>query len=97
MENIRYADLLKGINNSWSIKEKAKYLYHEIYKKSSYDERFIYSQNPELLESIYYRKVNVDEYTSPKLICKTLNAIYSELLNRLGIRNKIIKKPSCVS
>lgn len=97
MENIRYADLLKGIHDSWSIKEKAKYLYHEICKKSSYDERFIYSQNPELLKSIYYREINVDKYTSPKLICKTLNAIYTELLNRLKIQNKIIQKPSFVN
>ena len=30
MENIRYADILNGIDKSWSIKEKAKYIYDEI-------------------------------------------------------------------
>lgn len=97
MEKIRYADILDGIDESWSIKEKAKYIYNEICKKSSYDERFIYSGNPQLLESIYNTHVDVDTYISPKLICKTLNEIYSELLNRLGIRNKIIKKPSSIN
>jgi len=97
MENIRYADILNEINNSWRKVVKAKYIYDQICKKSSYDERFIYSQIPELLNSIYNRKVNVDEYTSPKLICKTLNDIYSELLTRTGIRNEIITKPSFVN
>lgn len=97
MENIRYSDILINLNNSWTIKEKAKYIYNEICKRSSYDERFIYSQNPQLLESIYNRRIDVDNYISPKLICKTLNIIYSELLNRAGIKNKIIKKPSFVN
>ena len=97
MENVKYADILTGINPTWSIKEKAKYVYTEICKKSSYDERFIYSKNPELLHQIYNKKVNVDEYINPKLICKTLNDVYSELLNRLGIRNEIIVKSSVFS
>lgn len=97
MENVRYADILDGVPDTWSIKEKAKYVYNEICKRSSYDERFIYSKNPRLLKSIYERKVDVDKYISPKLICKGLNDIYSELLNRLGIRNKIISKPSSVN
>lgn len=97
MENIRYSDILNDLNDSWTIKEKAKYIYNEICKRSSYDERFIYSQNPQLLESIYNRHIDVDSYISPKLICKTLNAIYSELLNRAGIKNKIIKKPSFIN
>lgn len=87
MENIRYSDILNDLNDSWTIKEKAKYIYNEICKRSSYDERFIYSQNPQLLESIYNRHIDVDSYISPKLICKTLNAIYSELLNRAGIKS----------
>ena len=97
MEKVKYADILAGVDESWSIKEKAKYIYNEICKKSSYDERFIYSKNPELLKQIYNMDVNVDEYVNPKLICKTLNGVYSELLNRVGIRNKIIKKPSSIN
>ena len=97
MEKVKYSDILAGIDESWSIKEKAKYIYNEICKISSYDERFIYSKNSELLRSIYNMKIDVDEYVNPKLICKTLNSVYSELLNRVGIRNKIIKKPSSVN
>ena len=91
---IVYADLLKGIDSSWSMVEKAKYIYDQICRVSSYDERFIFSTDPELLQFIYNRKVDVDRPMNPKLICKSLNEIYQELLSRVGIRSKIIKKPS---
>lgn len=97
MEKIRYADILEGINPSWTIKEKAKYIYEQICKKTSYDERFIYSENPNLLHSIYNRKVNVDEYIDPKLICKTMNDIYAELLTRMNIKCHLIEKESQVN
>ena len=96
MKEIRYADILNGIDESWSIKEKAKYIYWQICKVSSYDERLIYSKNPQLLQSIYNKTVSVDKYTEPKLICRALCSVYSELLNRLGIKNKLISKPSSI-
>ena len=65
MEKVKYSDILAGIDESWSIKEKAKYIYNEICKISSYDERFIYSKNPELLRSIYNMKIDVEKVRVP--------------------------------
>lgn len=89
-----YSDILKGINDSWSIKEKVKYIYDEICKESTYDERLIYSTNPTLIDMIYNKKVLIDEPTETKLICKTLNSIFSQLLDRIGVKNRLIKKES---
>lgn len=94
MRKVRFADILDGIDESWSYIEKAKYIYDEICRLSRYDERFIYSTNEDLLRDIYYKDVNIYEPIEPILICKTMNEIYSQLLSRLGIKNKCIEKPS---
>lgn len=56
---MKYIDILKGINKEWSIKEKARYIYENIGKNISYDERFAYSQNKDLLHAIYDREVDI--------------------------------------
>ena len=94
---IVFADILNDIDDSWSVVEKAKYIHDCICKVSTYDERFIFSSNPELLNAIYNKKVNVDIPITPIFICKALNEIYSELLNRVGIKNIIISKPSTLN
>ena len=94
---IVFADVLKDINSSWSTIEKAKYIYDYICRVSTYDERFIFSSNSELLNDIYNKEVNIDTPITPILICKSLNKIYSKLLNRVGIKNRIISKPSTLN
>ena len=89
-----YSDILKGLKDNWSIKEKVKYIYDEICKISTYDERLIYSSNPALIDLIYNKKVSIDEPTETKLVCKTLNSIFSQLLDRIGVKNIVIKKES---
>ena len=91
-----YANILKGLDDNWSIKEKVKYIYDEICKISIYDERILYSNNPALIDLIYNKKVSIDEPLETKLICKTLNNIFSQLLDRIGVKNKIIKKESVI-
>ena len=73
-----FADILNGIDDSWSVVEKAKYIHDCICRVSTYDERFIFSSNPELLRAIYNNEVNVDIPMTPIFICKALNEIYSE-------------------
>ena len=92
-----YANILKGLDENWSIKEKAKYIYDEISKISIYDERILYSNNSALIDLIYNKKVSIDEPIETKLICKSLNTIYSQLLDRIGVKNKLIKKESEVN
>ena len=97
IECVVYANILNGINNNWSILEKAKYIYNQICKITVYDERLIYSQNPELLNSIFNKEVSIDEPILPVLVCKTMNKIYSQLLDRIGIKNKMISKESNIN
>ena len=96
MEKIRFEDILEGVKEEWSIIEKAKYLYNQICKLSRYDERIIYTNNQELINSIYNKKVSISEPIEPIFICKTMNSIYMQLLNRLGIKCKIIEKPTLI-
>ena len=42
---MRFIEILNGIDMDWSIKEKARYVYTNLCKNISYDERFSYSQN----------------------------------------------------
>ena len=96
-KKIIYADILKGVDSSWSVVEKAKYVYDKICEVSTYDARFIFSKDPELLNAIYNRQVDIFKPTDSRLICKTLNIIYSQLLNELKIKNDIISSPSSVN
>lgn len=95
-ESKKFSTILDGIDENWTIKEKARYCYTNICKNISYDERFIYSENTELLKKIYYREINVDKEEDTRVICHTANKIYSQLLERLNIPCKIIFKPSAI-
>ena len=56
----------------------------------------MYSQNKELLNSIYNREVNIDNDEDTRLICRTTNKIFFQLLQRLGIKCKLIYKNSSI-
>lgn len=91
-----FAELLKQTNEEWTIKEKARKIYQLLGQSISYDNRFEYSNDLELLRQIYYRDVNIDIDESPCLVCNSSNKVFKDLLNRLGIRAKLIYKPSAV-
>lgn len=91
---MRYIEILEGIDTNWSIKEKAKYIYHKIGKVSSYDERFEYGTNVTLLEDIYYRDIDLEKDEDTKLVCNSGNKLFLKLLQKLGIDAELIyKKP----
>ena len=92
---MKFVELLDGIDKNWSIKEKARYLYTKIAKNITYDERFSYSQNKKLLNEIYNREINIEEDEDTRLICRSSNLVYKQLLDKLGIKSELIyKKPS---
>lgn len=93
---MKYIELLNRIEDGWSVKEKARYLYRVLCQNISYDERFAYSQNKELLHEIYDREVDIRKDEDTRLICHTSNKIYYQLLSELGIKAKIIYKKSAV-
>lgn len=93
---MKFIELLEDVNPSWTIKEKSRYLYQSICKNISYDERFAYGTDKELLYAIYNREINVENDEDTRLICRTANLTYYQLLERLGIKSKLIYKKSNV-
>lgn len=87
-----FIELLDGVNDSWTTVKKARFLYEEICKKIQYDQRFEYGQNKKVLHAIYDREIDIEKDEDPRVICHTSAKIYAQLLERLGIRAKIIYK-----
>ncbi len=84
--------ILSDIDDNWSIIEKARYIYVKIGKEIRYDDRFSYSTNQRLLEQIYYKKVSIDEDIDPRIVCRTANVLFEQLMNRKNIKCKKIYK-----
>lgn len=86
------SNILLNIDTNWSIKEKVRYIYVQMCKQIKYDNRFSYSANPKILKSIYYKPVSIDEDIEPEIVCNTANQLFSQLMNRENIKNKLIYK-----
>lgn len=69
-EKMVFIKLLDGIDKNWSTIEKAKYLYNQIGKNTSYDERFAYGDDAELMHKIFYRDVDIKK-TRTQGLCAT--------------------------
>lgn len=91
---MKYVEILEDIDYNWSIKEKARYIYQNICKVSSYDERFAYGKNQKLLYTIYNREIDIEQDEDTRLICRTACKAYYQLLDRVRIRSEIIYKKS---
>ncbi len=92
-----YAKLLDGINANWSTKQKAKYLYEQVCINSLYDERIEYTRSADLIRNIYYRKINIDEDQTNLVVCNTICQILQQLLSKIGIESRLVKKKGKVS
>ena len=86
------SNILLNIDSNWSVKEKVRYIYVEVCKQIKYDDRFSYSKNSKLLEDIYYKSVSIDDDIPPEVVCNTANKLFSQLMNRERIKNKLIYK-----
>lgn len=89
-----YIDLLKEVDENWTIIEKARFLYDRICKIVSYDERFAYGKDPKIMEEIYYKNIDIRKDEDTRVVCHTINKIYFALLQELNIKAKIIYKKS---
>ena len=95
---MRYSSLLEGINPQWSVKEKVKYLYEQVCINSYYDDRIDFTEDADLIKRIYYRNVNIDADETDLVVCNTICIILKQLLDRLGIKSRIVKeKPNILS
>ena len=71
--------------------EKARYIYVQLGKYFSYDERYITSQSNEEKKEIFDR--NMEDIVDDKVVCTSLSKIYENLLNRVGIKAKTVLIP----
>lgn len=69
--------------------EKARYLYLEIGNLLRYDLNYNTAYDMKR-EDAYFKKVNYDDIKTNSYVCKQINSIYAELLNRAGIDAKVI-------
>ena len=87
---IKYIDLLKEIPEGLSELEKARWLYLKLGKTMTYDMNVFYLRD-ELLGKKYNQKVNIRDYESSHLVCKSISEIYIDLLKELGIESELVE------
>ena len=86
--------IIEGVDDSWSAKEKARYIYYQLGKVISYDRTFMYGTNEAEMEAIYYRNIDVDSEEDSNVVCNSANGVLLELLSRVGVRAEKIYTPS---
>lgn len=95
-KKIVFSDILKGVQPSWSVTEKARYVYYKLAQSVIYDTYFMYGKNKSKLREIYNKEIDIDKPEIPVVVCNTINDIYLQLLQRLGIEARKITKSSNV-
>ncbi len=93
-ERMVFADILKEINPEWSIIEKARRIYTKMAEVITYDDRFSFLKDKDLLKEIYYRKIDIDRDEDTTMVCNPANTTYMNLLHRCGIEAELIYKKS---
>ena len=78
--------ILKDIPKDLTQVEKARFIYIQLGKYFSYDERYIISDSDEEKREIFDR--DIDDIVNDKAVCTSLSRIYEYLLNRVGIEAK---------
>ena len=68
--------------------EKARYIYIQLGKIFSYDERYITSESEEEKKQIFNKKI--EDVIDNKVVCTSLSKIYENMLNRVGIKSKTV-------
>lgn len=91
-----YINLLKGIDEKWTVVEKVRYLYVQLGKNISYDERFAYGEDPDVMQEIFYDEVDIKKDEDSRKVCHTANKLLLQLLQQLNIKAKLIFKEPVV-
>lgn len=89
---MNYNDLLEDMPKNLNQIEQARWLYIKLGKYYSYDQNYYTSETME--EKLKIAKKNPEEITDDNVVCTSMNKIYHQLLEKLGINSNIINKPT---
>ncbi len=84
-------EILNRMPDNLSDLEKARYLYLELCKVVSFSTTF---QNTDMsnFAVMYHRKEDVSKLSSTEINCRIWSQLYSQLLNSVGIQNRIVDR-----
>lgn len=90
-EFIDYDRIIEDMPKNLTQIEKARYIYIQLGKYFSYDERYITSESDNEKREIFDR--DIEDIENDKVVCTSLSRIYENLLNRAGITSKTVLIP----
>lgn len=88
---IDYDKIIEDIPKELNQIEMARYIYIQLGKYFSYDEKYITSENDEEKREIFDR--DIEDIKNDKVVCTSLSRIYERLLKRVGINAKTVLIP----
>ena len=88
---IDYDKIIEDIPKELNQIEMARYIYIQLGKYFSYDEKYITSESDEEKIEIFDR--DIEDIENDKVVCTSLSRIYERLLKRVGINAKTVLIP----
>ena len=88
---IDYDKIIEDIQKELNQIEMARYIYIQLGKYFSYDEKYITSESDEKKREIFDR--DIEDIENDKVVCTSLSRIYERLLKRVGINAKTVLIP----
>lgn len=84
----KYKDILKDMPENLNDLEKIRWIYIQLGKKYSYNDKYITTQSQEEKEKIL--KQHPEEIFSDRVVCTSLSKMYENLLKEVGIQAETI-------
>ena len=88
---IDYDKIIEDMPKELNQIEMARYIYIQLGKYFSYDEKYKISENDEEKREIFDR--DIEDIENDKVVCTSLSRIYERLLKRVGINAKTVLIP----
>ena len=85
VEEMDYDKFLEKMPDNLTQIEKARWIYIQLGRFFSYDERIIISESEDERKEIYNRIP--EEITNDKIVCTSISRVYEMLLKKVGITN----------
>ncbi len=88
---IDYDKIIEDMPKELNQIEMVRYIYIQLGKYFSYDEKYITSESDEKKREIFDR--DIEDIENDKVVCTSLSRIYERLLKRVGINAKTVLIP----